>query len=117
MGACTNIMYKLGAIGGLKRIPKLLKTNQAHQGIVILGEQISDKMIAKQRLSRLIWFTYREKLKIAEDINSDVGWGCLPRVGQMVLAQALVKHFISNGECLDQKQYFRIIEPFLDSAE
>ena len=113
----TNIMYKLGAIGGLKRIPTLIKTSQGNKGLAILGEKISDNMIARQRLSKLIWFTYREKLKIAEDINSDVGWGCLPRVGQMVLAQALVRHFIGKGEALNIKQYFRIIEPFLDSIE
>jgi len=66
-------------------------------------------MIARQRVSKIIWFTYREKLNIAEDINSDVGWGCLPRVGQMVLAQALVKHFCSKGKIMDQKQYLKII--------
>lgn len=66
-------------------------------------------MIAKQRLAKIIWFTYRDKLKIAEDINSDVGWGCMPRVGQMVLAQALVRHFVLKNKSLDQKLYLKII--------
>lgn len=113
----TNFVYKLGAIGGLKRMPALLKNNSCNKGIVVLGENIGDKMVAKQRLSKVIWFTYREKLKIAQDINSDVGWGCLPRVGQMVMAQALVRYFISKGKVIDQEQYLRIIEPFLDEAE
>ena len=46
----------------------------------------------KAEFETIIWFTYRTKLKIAEGINSDVGWGCLPRVGQMILAQALTRH-------------------------
>ena len=49
-------------------------------------------MIAKQRIAKIIWFTYREKIKIAEALYSDVGWGCLPRVGQMMLAQTLLRH-------------------------
>lgn len=110
-------MYKLGAIGGLKRVPQLLKANSCSRDVFILGELITDNMIARQRLSKIIWFTYREKLHIAEDINSDVGWGCLPRVGQMVLAQALVKYLKDKGETLDQKQYLKIIEPFLDESE
>lgn len=89
----TNIIYRLGFIGGLKSVPQLLKTSPSSDHCVIFGELIDDKMIAKQRIAKIIWFTYREKLMIAEDINSDVGWGCMPRVGQMVLAQALCRHF------------------------
>ncbi len=74
-------------------VPQLLKSSPTSNNCVIFGEVIEDKMIAKQRLGKIIWFTYREKLMIAEDINSDVGWGCMPRVGQMVLAQALCRHF------------------------
>lgn len=97
-------------------MPQLLKTN-ASNGYVIFGEFITDKMIAKQRLAKIIWFTYREKLKIAEDINSDVGWGCMPRVGQMMLAQALTRHLIAKKEVPDQKMFLKIIEPFLDESE
>lgn len=78
-------------------MPQLLKTANGASGCVIFGEYITDKMVAKQRLSKLIWFTYREKLKIAEDINSDVGWGCMPRVGQMMLAQALYRHLVNKN--------------------
>lgn len=41
----------------------------------------------------------------------------MPRVGQMVLAQAITKHLISKGERMDQKQYLRIIKPFLEDSE
>ena len=108
MGACTNIIYKLGVLGGIKRVPQILRTTSTNC-CVIFGELILDQMIAKQRLAKIIWFTYRDKLKIAEDINSDVGWGCMPRVGQMVLAQALVRHFVLKNKSLDQKLYLKII--------
>lgn len=44
------------------------------------------------RFSRLFqsitWFTYRDNLEIGLDgtnIKSDAGWGCMLRVGQMIL--------------------------------
>ena len=47
-------------------------------------------------------------------MNSDVGWGCLPRVSQMLLAQALMKTKIGN-EREDSKELRKeIIESFLD---
>lgn len=97
-------------------MPQILRATSS-DSFVIFGEVILDKMIAKQRLAKIIWFTYREKLKIAEDINSDVGWGCMPRVGQMVLAQALLHHFSHKNQVIDQKLYLKIIQPFLDSSE
>jgi cysteine protease ATG4 len=37
-----------------------------------------------------LWFTYREHLVFANSqITSDVGWGCMIRVGQMMMAEAL----------------------------
>ena len=44
--------------------------------------------------STILWFTYRENLKFYKikrefTIKSDVGWGCMVRVGQMMLAQCL----------------------------
>lgn len=35
----------------------------------------------------------------------------------MVLAQAIARHLISKGEVMDQKQYERIIKPFLEDSE
>jgi hypothetical protein len=58
--------------------------------------------LAELILNKIVWFTYREKIKIAEDLNSDVGWGCLPRVGQMVMAQALLKYFMLEGQTLNE---------------
>jgi hypothetical protein len=61
----TNIIYKLGMIGGLKRMPQLLKPSSSTKEAIILGEKISDHTIAKQRVNKIIWFTYRSKLHIA----------------------------------------------------
>lgn len=46
-----------------------------------------------------IWMTYREKFALMNDSNytSDCGWGCMIRSGQMLLAEALVRHFLGRG--------------------
>jgi cysteine protease ATG4 len=51
---------------------------------------------AKQIVRKIMWFSYRKNIHIKNEKNdykSDVGWGCLARVGQMALASALNKYF------------------------
>lgn len=46
-----------------------------------------------------MWFTYRRGFPAlpTTTIESDVGWGCMIRTGQMMLARALITVYAGSG--------------------
>ncbi|XP_029672681.1 cysteine protease ATG4D isoform X1 [Formica exsecta] len=79
-----------------------------------------------------IWLTYRREFQTlnGSTFTTDCGWGCMLRSGQMMLAQALVCHFLGREwrwrseqpmdtlqEMLDDRNHRMIIKWFGDQSE
>jgi len=72
----------------------LALNDEKSDNVCLFGMNFKSNEEAKLLYSSVLWFTYRENLKfykIKKDftIKSDVGWGCMVRVGQMMLAHCL----------------------------
>ncbi|XP_067929884.1 cysteine protease ATG4D-like [Watersipora subatra] len=67
----------------------------------------------KQDFTSRIWITYREGFhRISGSLlTSDSGWGCMVRAAQMILAQAMVVHFLGRDWNMfgEQSDFSRIM--------
>lgn len=95
LGRCYH--RKLSPTGSLESSTEIGMEATAHQPMEqIYGEGIEG--FKSDFISR-IWMTYRREFPTmaGSTFTTDCGWGCMLRSGQMLLAQALVCHFLGRS--------------------
>lgn len=85
--------------------PGLDLANSPPLEVLLLGERYAsqfDSELARDMKSR-IWVTYRTGFEPLSPghYTSDVGWGCMIRSGQMLVANAMVQCFLGRTWRLD----------------
>lgn len=101
---CVNVLYSISSRKVFNSI------SPVHDYFLIAGKS-SEKMSAKEKIvffkefvQYLMFFSYRKKFPKLPDEGgtTDIGWGCILRTAQMLLAVALLRHATISGELSTQ---------------
>lgn len=62
--------------------------------VQLLGQHYDeeDRELFESHFSSIFWITYRSEFEPLLKMTSDVGWGCMLRCGQMMVAECLQRH-------------------------
>eukprot|EP00039_Didymoeca_costata_P024160 m.9487 g.9487 ORF g.9487 m.9487 type:complete len:330 (-) comp4070_c0_seq1:133-1122(-) len=84
-----------------------------------INKENQDGESFKVRIKNLPWFTYRRGFPAIgqTSFQSDAGWGCMLRCGQMMLAEALLKVEFKNDTASLSKIRRRVIAQFADTPK
>lgn len=82
------------------------------------AQHSTDQSNYNQHLNTILWLTYRRNMHcnlLHTAVNTDAGWGCMLRSGQMMLARALYLHLIQRSNTPHYaEKYAQLIHWFLD---